>query len=165
MSNRSSLSASLPDHLKEGLEHFVDLLRSQWGEALVSVIVFGSYARGEAHSESDLDLLLIMKDLPKGRLTRRELIYQLEKRIGDQFAATISTIILTPEEAQVVKPYYLGVLSGHFVLFDRDGFFVTVLQRLQRRLAELGSERCRDSEGYEYWILKKDARLGEEIIL
>ncbi|MBI3948964.1 MAG: hypothetical protein HY314_00695 [Acidobacteria bacterium] len=46
--------------------------------------------------------------------------------------------MLTPEEARVVNPYYLGMLSGHLILFDRDHFFARVLELLQKRLAELG---------------------------
>jgi predicted nucleotidyltransferase len=34
------------------------------------IILFGSYARGEQTAKSDIDLLIIKKDLPKGRVGR-----------------------------------------------------------------------------------------------
>jgi hypothetical protein len=165
MNHQSNLHMTLSETLRRELDRFLDLLKATWGEELVSVVVFGSYARGEARPESDLDLLIIKKNLPKSRLARQALVSQMEKRVGQEFAATLSTIILTPEEAQVVKPYYLGMLSGHTILFDRGLFFAKVLARLQNRLAELGGERRHDPDGYEYWLLKSDARFGEEIIL
>jgi hypothetical protein len=49
--------------------------------------------------------------------------------------------VVTPEGASHVKPYYLGMLSGHLIIRDVDGFFAAVLERLQRRLRELGARR------------------------
>lgn len=73
------------------------------------------------------------------------------RAVSDEFAATLSVIALTPKEAAIVKPYYLGMLSGHLPLWDRDGFFEGVLGRLQGWLAELGVRRYVDEDGYEYW--------------
>ena len=52
----------------------------------------------------------------------------------------VSVIPLTPEEARETKPFYLGMLTAHAVLYDRDEFFATILQRLEKRLAELERE-------------------------
>ena len=80
-------------------------------------------------------------------------------------AQTISAIVLTPEEAATVKPFYLGLLDGHRILVDRDGFLQGVLARLERRLAELGSRRLTDDQGNPYWDLKPDYVLGEDVVL
>ena len=57
------------------------------------------------------------------------------------------------------------MLTAHAVLYDREGFFATILQRLKTRLAELGSVRRVDKDGYEYWVLKPDFKPGEIIEL
>ena len=50
------------------LDEFVNLLRQQFGARILSVILFGSRARGDAHSESDVDLAVIMdRDDPELR--------------------------------------------------------------------------------------------------
>ena len=50
------------------LDEFVNLLRGQFGARILSVILFGSRARGDAHSESDVDLAVIMdRDDPELR--------------------------------------------------------------------------------------------------
>ena len=37
-------------------------LQTLYGERLASLILFGSYARNQAHEESDIDILLVLKD-------------------------------------------------------------------------------------------------------
>jgi len=37
-------------------------LRKKFGDNIVKIILFGSYARGDYSAESDIDLLLIVKD-------------------------------------------------------------------------------------------------------
>ena len=57
------------------------------------------------------------------------------------------------------------MLTAHAILYDCDEFFATILQRLEKRLAELGSERRVDKDGYEYWVLKPDFKPGKVIEL
>ncbi len=45
------------------------------------------------------------------------------------------------------------------------GFFASVLERLRRRLAELGARRYVDEDGYEYWELKPDWKPGDVVRL
>ncbi len=39
-------------------------LREMYGGRLMDVLLFGSWARGDAHSESDIDLLVILDEVP-----------------------------------------------------------------------------------------------------
>ena len=92
-------------------------------------------------------------------------MFEAVKAVTKDFALKVSIIPLTPAEASTTKPFYLGMLTAHAVLYDRDEFFATILQRLKRRLAEVGSERRVDKDGYEYWDLKPDFKPGEVIEL
>ncbi|MEM4284205.1 MAG: nucleotidyltransferase domain-containing protein [Candidatus Caldarchaeum sp.] len=47
------------------LQRFTAEAQAVLGGNLVSIILFGSRGRGEAHSDSDVDLLLVVKDLKK----------------------------------------------------------------------------------------------------
>ena len=42
-------------------------------------------------------------------------------------------ILLTPEEATTVKPFYPGMFDGNRLLLDHDGFFRAILDRLEGR--------------------------------
>ena len=50
----------LPAVVDETLRAFVTGLRQRFGERLVSVRLFGSYARGEATADSDVDCLILL---------------------------------------------------------------------------------------------------------
>jgi uncharacterized protein len=153
-----------PD-LRADLGRYVSLLDERFGVDLVSVVLFGSRARGRPHPESDIDLLIVIRGLPRRRFERYRGLPDLARDVSAAFGQAVAPLLLTPEEARHVKPYYLGMLSGHEILRDRDGFFAAVLERLRRRLAELGSRRHVDKDGYEYWDLKPDWKPGDVVSL
>jgi predicted nucleotidyltransferase len=151
--------------LEAPLQRFREVLEARLGSALVTLAVFGSQVTGRARPESDLDVLLVVEDLPPSRLQRQGLALDIAHAVSDEFAERVSIIALTPEEARTIKPFYLGFLEGHRLLVDRDRFFAGVLQRLRARLAELGARRLTDERGNPYWDLKPDYVLGEDVVL
>jgi uncharacterized protein len=156
---------TLPASFSADLRRYVEALERRFGADLVSVVLFGSWARGEAKPESDVDVLVVGRALPLKRFERYDGLRTVAEEVSETFAGAMTPILLTPEEAEHVKPYYLGMLSGHVILHDRDGFFAGVLERLRRRLAALGARRYVDEDGYEYWDLKPDWKPGDVVEL
>ena len=73
-------------------------LKEQYGAK--EVILFGSYAKGKATDDSDIDLLVISDSKERffeRQATVRRLLRDLKKRIS------VSPIVLTPEEIEERK--------------------------------------------------------------
>jgi len=154
------------------IEQLRDALLQRYGDRLYSLVVFGSVARGEASKASDIDLLLVVAGLPESRLARQEEFMVLEDEVAEHITALyeegyhieFSPIIKTPEEARRITPLYLDMVEDAVLVYDRDKFFGSVLDRLRKRLDELGSKRVRMGKKW-YWLLKPDYRFGEVIEL
>lgn len=71
----SLISAGSPDpaggtgyeHVKRLLDRYLELLKLELGERLVSVALYGSVAKGEAKAESDVDPPLVAEACPGTR--------------------------------------------------------------------------------------------------
>jgi predicted nucleotidyltransferase len=144
--------------------------RETLGENLTSVVLYGSVARGEAHADSDIDLLIICRQLPRGIFERNGLLHpvreQMEPRLRRLWArgyrGDFSEVLKTEAEAQHVVPPYLDMTEDAMLLVDRRHFFAGVLERVRQRLRELGAQRKRLGT-VRYWDLKPDFRPGEVI--
>ena len=47
------------------LNLYIDMVKKHFKDRLISIAVFGSIVRGEAESNSDIDMLIVIKNLPK----------------------------------------------------------------------------------------------------
>ncbi len=165
-----------PEHLPEPYRTLtLKLLRALLGvfrDKLWSLVVYGSVARGDYKRDSDIDLLLVIEDLPKSRLERVKLFLKAEEKLdeeldrllGEGYAVTFSPVIKTPEEAEKVSPLYLDMVEDAIIVYDKKGFFERVLLKLKKRLKELNAERVKLGKKW-YWRLKRDYKFGEVITL
>jgi predicted nucleotidyltransferase len=48
--------------IQSATDDFVDAMKRHYGTRLVRIVLFGSYARGDFHEDSDLDLLVVLAD-------------------------------------------------------------------------------------------------------
>jgi uncharacterized protein len=151
------------------LERLVEVLRGKIGEDLISVVLYGSYARAESTPQSDVDVLIIARRLSPSRLERQgffaKIAGEVESRFMPAFQAAgwfpyLSAILKTPEEAGRTSRIYSDMVEEARIVFDRDGFFRGVLQRVKKRLEELGARKVRVGRMW-YWDLKPDYRPGE----
>jgi len=155
---------------KSLLEKLTKLLQEEFQDKLVSVVLYGSVARGNNRKDSDIDLLLVIKDLPKTITERVILFDKVERKLDDDimrlmdegYYVTFSPVLKTPEEAVRFSPIYIDMTEDAIILYDRDGFFRKVLEKTEKRLKELGFERVWLSEKSWYWR-KRDYKLGEVI--
>lgn len=162
--------------LRETFDLLVDELsqacRNYYGERLISLAIFGSVGRQTQRADSDIDLLLVVEPLPDGRLARVREFDAIERQLDASLARAsdagvhtrLSPIFKTPAELEIGSPLLLDMIEDARLLFDRDDTLKRRLERLRRRLTELGARRIRKSGGY-YWQLKPDFKPGDEIVL
>lgn len=53
-----------PEPIKDVVHEFYQAVKAEFQDNLSDVLVFGSWARGDADEESDVDLLVILKKIP-----------------------------------------------------------------------------------------------------
>ena len=141
---------------------------ARFGERLISLVLFGSVARGDTRPSSDIDLLVIAEGLPRSlRDRRRPFLEEWERArtAGGLPPATWNLVTKSPAEARTHSPLYLDLVEDGVLLLDRGGFFQTVLAELERRMRALGSRRVFLPDGSWYWDLKPDFRFGEVVEL
>lgn len=57
------LEARLPQIVAEALDRLRRAVRDRFGERTSEIVLFGSYARGTAREDSDVDVLVVIDDL------------------------------------------------------------------------------------------------------
>lgn len=145
------------------LGEFVRELAKKEGDNLVSLVLFGSVARGEEKEESDIDLCVVLEKASGFLSERVKPFLEIHRRLG---AGTLfSFVILTREEAERNRALFLDMTVYSEILFDRDGFFKERLSELRGRLRELGSKRVTLPDGSWYWDLKPDLKFGDSFEL
>lgn len=107
------------------LEDVLNRARQLLGDALVSVVLFGSRARGSSHLDSDFDLLIVAQYLPDGA-GRRELALDIAE-VGFDYGLPVQVILASTEETQGAvntgAPLMFEIHDAHRVIYDKDDFF------------------------------------------
>lgn len=163
---------ALLERYQQLLDQLLVELKAHYGPRLLACAVFGSVGRGTPRYDSDIDLLIVARGLPHGRLRRVEEFLPVEARLESSLAAEesggasilLSPVFKTPEEVQAGSPLFLDMVEDATILYDPEGFLAEYLDRLRTRLRQLGARRIRRGNAW-YWELKPDLKPGEVFTL
>ena len=72
---------------KKALEEFVRLLKKRYGEKIKEIILFGSFARGIYDEESDIDVLIVAKNISQKEIS--ELTWEILMKYGEVISAIV----------------------------------------------------------------------------
>ncbi|MBU4373451.1 MAG: nucleotidyltransferase domain-containing protein [Candidatus Methanoperedenaceae archaeon] len=156
----------------KGLIHaFRDIAVGRLRNSLISLVLYGSVARNEAKKESDIDLLIILRDASHIYYERLKPFIEIEKELEKNrayrnsvekgFVPYLSYVILSQKEAQENLYLFLDMIEGSIILLDNEDFFKRKLEKLKQRLNTFGSKKIFLEDGSWYWDLKPDLLAGE----
>jgi predicted nucleotidyltransferase len=148
-----------------------DLITSRYGKDLVSIAVFGSVARDDFNSESDIDMIVVANsDESMGKRLNNFFVVLEELLKTNAYNSCkekmmphkIQPIILNPEEVKKRPSILLDIVTDGKILFDKDDFLKMEIEALRSRLKEIGAKKITRG-GRWYWILKPDIKRGEVV--
>jgi predicted nucleotidyltransferase len=111
-------------HLREkALEAFLENLQEQEGENLLRVVLFGSVARGDSESDSDIDVFVLVKNGTRWELMERIVDLAMDTNLEEgESKVYISPFINTLEEYGYARaiglPVYYNIDEEGIVLYD-----------------------------------------------
>ncbi len=152
-------------YIKEVIEEFVRSLQSSFGKNLVSIVLFGSIARGDFSENSDIDILVIAKNFPKKFSKRIDLFIPIVEKARKKSPnyPFIQVYPLTMNEALKNRPIYLDLITDAIILYDEENFMMNILNKLFKKLKELGAKKIYLENGSWIWVLKPGMKIGEVI--
>ncbi len=129
---------------------FTEAAKNAFGKDLECIVLFGSYARGTATESSDIDVLVITRNLPKNMFERLDLmddfvLYALKKHY-----IRIMPVFYEPEEffnGDNVLLY--GILTGYDILYGEHAWN-TRLNIVKPTIKEINPEYL---EGEKSWMV------------
>jgi predicted nucleotidyltransferase len=143
-----------------GLDNIVNCYKNYLGDHLISMVLFGSHARGDSKATSDYDLFIIAEQLPSRPFQRMLFI---RKPLTGQFEQKLCIIAKTPEEVlKYFPPLLLDIGEDRIVLFDRNDFF----KKLQERIKNIIDQACvqrKEAHKEFYWEWQNPSKKGWEI--
>lgn len=156
----------------EYTERLLNQIVNHYGTNLASIAIFGSYARHEARLNSDLDLFIILKNLPFNSRSQvhREFVESIEQPLEESFRALCnsgivmeaSPIILSQQQAKCFNPLYYDMTESILILLDKKDLLKNIIKSTLAMMKKHGSEKV-FSGGHWYWKAKQCPKFEEVI--
>jgi len=158
---------------RDYLYNFVRLLKEKYKEDLLSIILFGSVARGKWNKESDIDLFIIftnkssIRTAINNQLTKVISDYERKSKLknskGDRLFSTIQDISLSLKDLHTFRTIFYDIAMDGIILFDRNKTGFHKLKKIKKRIEEKGLKKVFIKENDYYW--ERNVKFGEIIEL
>lgn len=114
-------------------------MKAVFGDNLVSVVLFGSYAAGKQRDASDIDMLVIADNLPLPRKERLSIILSITRRYLLK-GKTVSLLLRSKDEIRNGFEYYnpllLSISENNKLLYDREKYFSALLKDIRKKVSQ-----------------------------
>ena len=102
------------------MNEFIIALENDLHDNLRAVILFGSYARGDYETDSDIDVCILLTNVSQDA-TRR--VRRLASRVGLRYDTMVSSFIMdvkTFERYKHIEPIYKNILEDGYFYYDAN---------------------------------------------
>ena len=101
------------------------LMKQVYGERLAAIVLFGSYARGDFHEESDVDYLVVLTDNDVSAFKETS---KVSPTLNEYYLATGVTLsVVATSETQLMestKPFFKEVRKDKKLIYERRPAYV-----------------------------------------
>lgn len=97
----------------------VQSYHSVYGDNVIAICVYGSYARGNYDDESDIDIAAIVKGNRADLQKRLKLVWDVSVDIGMENDVVVSPIVIPFDEYKKYKytlPYYRNIWKADWII-------------------------------------------------
>jgi predicted nucleotidyltransferase len=94
------------------LRKIAEVYRSVYGDELVSIFLYGSYARGDYQSDSDIDVAAIVRGDRRSLQDRLRKVWDVSSDLELGYGTIVSPTVIPYEEYEKYKndlPYYKNI--------------------------------------------------------
>lgn len=130
-----------------------------YDEALLGCAVFGSYARGDNRLNSDLDLLIILRQTLGLSQRVRQFVEAVEMKYEvlaqalyeeADILCELSPYILSREEAMKMQPIYYDLVENHLIIYDPAGLIAHIIKATGQILRLSGARKVWHGNAWEW---------------
>jgi len=138
----------------------VSTLQPALEDKLCGVVLFGSLARGEAGEWSDIDLFVLLRDIPWDR-DRKTAVYLALDDIRRKYHRDTTVIERDLSEIKDVDRMLIDVAADGIILYDRGGLTAGLLAKVRAAVDKAGLVRYQAKDGKYGWKLTRKLSPGE----
>lgn len=139
-------------------KNLLEEFQHEYGTSLLSLVLIGSYARGTATTHSDVDILAVIKKLPRTYAQKTERISKHKLSLLQKFFLSFDVILLEKEDVlsnvKSLSPLFASLALGFDILYDPSLFFTKEVKLLLTRLTE---EKFQFGGKEVIWDLQQEA--------
>jgi predicted nucleotidyltransferase len=125
-------------------------LEKTLGDEFLGLVLFGSWARGEAREDSDVDVLVVLKSL-RGVEARAAVYRVVSRSVGRAVTLVDARAGELFKEELELTPLLLNILVDGVVVYDRTGKLAELAAKARQLVEAEGLVRYRTPDGKYGW--------------
>lgn len=126
------------------IEKIIKILKEKIKDKLISAVLFGSLVKRECHKYSDIDLLVVVKDLPDNWRERDRIALDIDFNCG----RAVELVLISPEDLlfsiENIAPLMLEIYDNHQILYDPEEFFSSSMKKFATNLMFCQAKKIRE---------------------